>query len=65
VPDAVWADTRPLAGATVGADQQLISIGLRLDDARGEVKTILLAYEVDGVPYEVEINRTYRLMGRC
>jgi hypothetical protein len=65
VPDDVWAETRPLAGATVDADQQLISIGLRLDDARGEVKNILLAYEVDGDSYEVEINRTYRLMASC
>ena len=65
VPDDVWARTRDLRGATVGADRQLISIGLRLDKRRGEATTLLLAYEVDGAQYEVSIARTYRLKARC
>jgi hypothetical protein len=65
VGDDVWAQTRPLRGAAVGADSQLISIGLRLDKPRGAANTLLLAYEVDGSSYEVPIQRTYRLKARC
>jgi hypothetical protein len=65
VPDEVWAQTRELPGATVGADKQLISIGLRLDRPPGEARTLVLTYEVDGTAYEVSIARTYRLKARC
>jgi hypothetical protein len=65
VPDDVWEHTRPVEGAAVGADSQLISIGLRLDEPTGEAKIVLLGYELDGSSYEVSIERTYQLKARC
>jgi hypothetical protein len=65
VPNDVWEQTRPVQGAAVGAKNQLISIGLRLDERSGEAKTVLLAYELDGRSYEVPIERTYLLKAGC
>ena len=67
VPIEVWNElTRPLEGADVGVDAtELVLIGLRLDERQGEAQTVLLDYEVDGQPYQVEVDHTYRLAAEC
>jgi hypothetical protein len=65
VPDEVWAQTRPLEGAQVGDGTEVISIGLRLDEARGEANEALLDYEIDGKRYQVETGFSYFMEQPC
>jgi hypothetical protein len=61
-----WAQThRPLEGAVVPRATEVISIGLRLDAARGYARTALLDYEFNGRNYQTELPFTYQLRRKC
>lgn len=65
VSNDVWKQTRPLEGAVLGEETELILVGIRLDEPRGRAQTLLLDYQVDGTTHTATVDRLYELQPRC
>jgi hypothetical protein len=66
ITEESWLRThRPLEGAVIGEETEVISIGLRLDTAAGLARSALLDYEIDGARYQTEIPNTYEMRKDC